>query len=71
MANNDASRAAAQSALDAYREHPTLGGNGDETDIMDLVADLLHLADTLDVGATASTILDDAEANYYDEIDED
>lgn len=46
MANTETTRNAARQALEAYQACEGLGGNGDETDLVDLIADLMHLADT-------------------------
>lgn len=71
MTNTDEARAAARSALQAYRSHATCGGNGDETDLIDLVTDLLHLADTFtgEDETSGSYVLDKARDFYDEELD--
>jgi len=70
MTNSYESRAAARAALEAYRSHQGLGGNGDETDTTDLVADLLHLADTFtgDDETSGSYLAEQAVGHYGEEL---
>lgn len=64
MANNRRTRMAAQKALDTYRSIPGFGVD-EETAISDLIADLMHLADSKDV--SGEYIADRARGDYFAE----
>jgi len=67
MANNERTRAAAQAALDVYRATPGFEVD-EETALSDLVADLMHLADSKDIDG--EYIADKARGDYLDEVKE-
>lgn len=48
MTNTDQARAAAKTALDAYRELPGFETNDQGTALVDLIVDLMHYADTIE-----------------------
>lgn len=64
MANNMRSRRAAQKALDTYRAIPGFKVD-EETALSDLIADLMHLADSKDV--SGEYIADRARGDYLEE----
>lgn len=69
MANNEKTRAAALAALRVYQQHPGLGGNGDATDLGDLLVDLAHLANTFtgDDETSGGYVLENALDVYNEE----
>lgn len=69
MSNTDESRAAARAALETYVGTPGFEVD-DETGIVDLIADLMHLADSLtDVDTSGDFVADTASGHYHEDID--
>lgn len=64
MANNVITRRAAQKALNAYRSTPGFEVD-EETAISDLIADLMHLADSKNM--SGEYLADKARGDYMEE----
>lgn len=67
MANNVTTRQAARNALDAYKAAPGMVKD-DELALVDLVADLMFLADSLDL--SGEWVVDEASGHYRADIAE-
>lgn len=65
MANNVTTRQAARNALDAYKASPGMVED-DETAMVDLIADLMFLADSLDI--SGEIVADEAAMHYHADI---
>lgn len=66
MANNERTRAAAQAALDVYTGTPGFEEE-DENALSDLIADLMHLADSKDIDG--EWVAGRAHDNYLAEVE--